>query len=166
MSGEWMEIEHGRVGTLRVAAADLIHFDGIPGFPDARRFALVGDDRTPRFAWLACVDDLSLALPVTALRDSAPEHYARLGPPQLASVAARDLEQVEVFAVVNLRRRPPTLQVDAPLLVNVGTRRGAQVLLPPAPAEARELVAAVEAPELEPPAPSPPRPQIESKPQT
>lgn len=130
MSEEWLEIEHARLGRLRLRAEHLLRFDGIPGFPAARRFALIEHDGPSGFAWLACCDDLDLALPIVPLRAVAPEQWSALGPDQLSAVAATDREEIEAFAIVNMRGDPPQANVEAPLLVHTQTRHGAQIFLP------------------------------------
>lgn len=130
MSDEWLQFEHAKLGRLRLQRADLLEFDGIPGFPSARRFTLVEHDEGGRFAWLACCDDLELAFPVIPLADVCPEQWQALGPDQLSAVGASRLDEVEAFAIVNMCRVPAEANIEAPLLIHTGTRHGAQIFLP------------------------------------
>ena len=54
-------IDHRRFGRLEIPESDVLRFDGLPGFPEAERFALLAHDRHAAFAWLVCLDDPELA---------------------------------------------------------------------------------------------------------
>ena len=129
MSAQTLEIQHARLGNLSIPGAELIHFDGLPGFPDARRFALVEHDKDGAFAWLACCDDLELALPVVSMRAIRPDLCAALSDEALATVGAGTADEVEVLAIVNLRLTPPRVNESAPVLIHIESRRGSQVLV-------------------------------------
>mgnify|MGYP001823057409 CR=1 FL=1 len=149
MSARKLELQHAKLGSLSISSEDIIHFEGLPGFPGARRFALVGHDKGQEFAWLASCDDLELALPVVSMRSLWPELCGALSDDDLASVGAATPEEVEVLAIVNLSEMPPKVNGTAPVLIHLASRRGSQVLIDPATSFCEPDVA-----------------QIESKPQT
>ena len=123
------EIDHRKLGPLKVPVDEILHFDGIPGFPEARRFALVTHDRGDQVAWLACLDDPELALPVLDLRRLRADVCQQLGREDLEVVAAEDAGCVELLGIVNMRYSPPRLNLEAPLVIHSDTRRGAQLIL-------------------------------------
>ncbi|MEM7409213.1 MAG: flagellar assembly protein FliW [Myxococcota bacterium] len=154
---ECISIAHRRAGDLRVAKRDVLCFDGIPGFPEARRWALVAHDVPSVFSWLVSLDDPNLALPVVDARALFSGYAPKLSRSVLDAVGAGDAEEVVVLAIANLRHQPAVVNLSAPLLVHAGTRRGVQAILE------EELPVAAPVPDG---APSPgDAAQIESKPQ-
>ena len=133
MEEGWIEVQHMRVGAFRVREGDLLRFPGLPGFPDACRFALLRhDERGPSeqpFSWLACVDDDELAFAVTDPRAFAPDYDPDLPPGVLAELDAAERESLTILTIANLATEPPRLNLAAPLVLNLDNRRGAQVIL-------------------------------------
>jgi len=123
-----VEFVHEKLGALAVSEGDVLHFDGIPGFPDAKRFALVAHDRGEDVLWLASLDDPMLALPVVDLRSIRGDVGARLSSRELAAVGAQDEGSVELLGIFNMRHSPPRLLVDAPIVFHRETRRAAQLV--------------------------------------
>lgn len=154
-------IDHRRFGRLEVPVDQVLVFDGLPGFVDARRFVLLRHDRDSAFLWLVCLDRPDLAFVVTDPCQFFPDYVPKLGPSQLGAVEAEDAKGIELYAITTVREDSTTLNLTAPVLVNTRARRGAQVILDQSDHGTRE------------PLPDPPAPsressscsQIESKPQ-
>jgi flagellar assembly factor FliW len=128
-AGKRITIEHERLGAIEVPEADVIHFDGLPGFPEARRFALLRhDDRSP-FAWLASLDDAALAFAVVDPFELFPDYGPALGAAQLAEVGATAFPEVCLLAIANLGGGSALVNLAAPLLVHAATRRAVQLVL-------------------------------------
>jgi flagellar assembly factor FliW len=150
---EKTEFEHRRVGKIALDANDALHFDGLPGFPAARSFALAQHDADSPFAWLASLDDADLAFvvaePSKLFLDFAPKLCAR----DLASVGAASADEVLLLAVANVSGGELCFNLAAPIVVNARTRRAAQVVLQDTAFKLRARIG------------EPARAQIESKPQ-
>ena len=160
MSGiENLRIEHERFGSLEIPEADVLRFDGLPGFPEARRFALLAHDRDGVLAWLVCLDDPALAFVVTDPWQFFPDYDPRLPATTLEGLGASSRKDVEVLVVVSLREGRPSLNLLAPLVLCAPARRGAQCIL-----EDDRLSAAQPLPALVAPAKGA-GDQIESKPE-
>jgi flagellar assembly factor FliW len=126
---ERIRVEHARVGLIELAEAEVIHFDGLPGFPEARRFALLRHDEGSSFAWLACLDDPALAFAVVDPLELFSDYAPALGTEQLALVGAKDPAEACLLAIANLSGGSALVNLAAPLLVNATTRRAAQMVL-------------------------------------
>lgn len=146
-------LEHRRIGKIEAEAQQLLHFDGLPGFPHAREFALAQHDGDSPFAWLASLDDLDLAFVVAEPSKLFPDYPTSLGQRELDAVGAQAREEVLVLSIANLAHGELSMNLAAPLLVNTRTRRAAQVLLSDAGLKLRARLG------------EPARAQIESKPQ-
>jgi flagellar assembly factor FliW len=129
MQDGWIEMTHARAGEVRVREDAVIEFQGLPGFPDARRFALVHEEKDDVFQWLVCLDDAELAFVVTDPLLFFPEYHPTLPAPQLRALGAGGREEVVLLAIGNLGGETPRLNLAAPLIVHLETRRAAQIVL-------------------------------------
>ncbi|MGI9591019.1 MAG: flagellar assembly protein FliW [Myxococcota bacterium] len=123
----WVEVAHRRVGDIRLPESAVIRFAGLPGFPEARRFALFQHDQDSPFSWLACLDDPDLAFVVTDPRLFFPDYAP--GIPSRALEALGADGACELLSIANLRGERPCLNLAAPLVVDATSRRGVQVVL-------------------------------------
>ena len=111
---------------------------GLPGFPDARRFVLVewGESGSP-FSLLRSLDhgdlEFLVAAPVVLFPDYAPE----LDDTHAASLELTRAEDALVLVLITVtdRAENATANLLAPIVINVHTLLGAQVVLPFAPVE-------------------------------
>ena len=128
-----IEVDHRRVGRFAVRESDLLHFEGLPGFPGARRFALLRHDERAvseqPFSWLACIDDLELAFAVTDPCFFVPGYDPPLSPSTLDALEAKARGDVVVLAIANLASDPPRLNLAAPLVIHLAAQRGVQTIL-------------------------------------
>ena len=106
---------------------------GLPGFPDAHRFALVywGDDDETPFSILTCLDEPDLEFlvvpPVVFFPDYAPEIDDATAE-RLGITAADD---ALLLVIVNIGDDPSTATANllAPIVVNRHTREAVQAVL-------------------------------------
>lgn len=126
---ESVVIDHERFGRVEIPEGDVLGFDGLPGFADARRFALLRHDRDSAFLWLVSLDRAELAFVVTDPCQFFPDYAPKLSRPQLGAVEAEAREGIELYAIVTVQEGSTTLNLAAPVLVNASARRGAQVIL-------------------------------------
>ena len=122
-------IEHRRIGAIDIDDARILHLDGLPGFPNARSFALVEREDTQPFAWLASLDDLDLAFavldPSELLKDYAPHPSSN----DLRAVDATHPSEVAWLVLVNVDADGVYVNLAAPILVNEAKLRAAQIVL-------------------------------------
>ncbi len=125
-------IESTRFGRFEVDESDLIHFPGLPGFPGAERFVVMQHDQSNVFAWLISVDMPDLALVVTEPSQFFPDYRPPMSERQLRALGVsqeQEMASLDVLAIASFRDHKVTLNLAAPLVVNVHTRRGTQVIL-------------------------------------
>lgn len=121
-----------KLGDVPYTSQDVIHFPlGIPGFEQLKRFLLVTREECAPFIFLTALETPDVALPLLpfALATDAPtpalpdEATTHLGETQGATIGWYSVVAIGVEAhdvVANLR---------APVIVNLDTRRGCQVIL-------------------------------------
>jgi len=117
-------------GPLQVAEHQMFRFDdGLLGFPSCKRWMLIEGARAGT-AWLQSVDHTSLAFllvdPFVAFDGFAVE----LGHADLRRIDAAPDADLLVYALVTVSGEHATANLRGPLVIDVRTRRGMQVVLP------------------------------------
>jgi len=125
-------IDLPRFGTLTYADDDVIEFPwGLPGFSEHRRWLLLTLETQPAYVWLQSLDDVKVAIP-TAEPSMVFEDYE----PKLPAYCfvALDIKNAEDFAllgvvVVTENAEEMTMNLMAPIVVNMRARKARQVML-------------------------------------
>ena len=105
---------------------------GLPGFPEAHRFALVNDHLEPPFYCLQCVDNPALAFVVTDPAALVPEYRPKNGANTLKELRANSLEDLQVLVTLTIppgQPREMTANLMSPLLINPEQGLGKQVVI-------------------------------------
>ena len=126
-----MLLEGTRFGSVTVdgdATIEIPH--GLIGFPRERRFVLLAPQPGSPLAWLQSIDTPALAFPVLD-GTTLPDGYPGAPLDELARMAGLDGQDVTLLVVAIVRANEPTMSVNllAPIVVDVTTRRAAQVVL-------------------------------------
>ena len=145
--GTEIQIESSRFGTLLVDEGRVITFpNGLLGFPDHRRFALIQTGEENYFFWLQSVDEPNLAFVVTdpaiffkgyevPLRDETRQDLRLDDQDAAESAGPRPTEGhdpeafLQVFVICNKVGEWLTGNLLGPLVVNAQNRLAQQVVL-------------------------------------
>jgi flagellar assembly factor FliW len=125
-----MLIETTRFGPIDVDDGKIMTFrEGLLGFPQHRRFALVQTGPDPAFFWLQSVEDPELAFVVCDPLLFMPEYQVPVRKDDLAAVNAADLADCQVLVIVNKVNGELTGNLLGPLLVSSTTLSARQLVL-------------------------------------
>ncbi len=125
-----MLIETSRFGRLEVDDQRLLTFpEGILGFPNNRSYALVQTGENSGFYWLQAVDRPELAFVVCDPRLFVADYRVPVRREELSSLGVEEPEEAQVFVIVNKVDDLLTGNLQGPLVVNVATREGKQLVL-------------------------------------
>jgi flagellar assembly factor FliW len=125
-------VELPRFGTCTYRESEVLTFPwGLPGFANLRRFIALNLDGQEKFVWLQSLDDPSVALPTgdpwAMFEEYAPQlpHYAK---------SSLELQKPEDFVTLCVVVVTPgavemTMNLLAPIVVNLRTRTGRQITL-------------------------------------
>jgi flagellar assembly factor FliW len=125
-------MEFPRFGSCTFSETDIIRFPwGLPGFPNLRRWLALNVDEQNSFVWLQSLDDVNVALPTLDPYFVFEEYDPKLPP---YAVAALEIESPIDFTilcvvVVTENAQEMTMNLFAPLVINLRTRTGRQVVL-------------------------------------
>lgn len=126
-------VETRHFGTLEVQPHQMLLFSpGLPGFADYSRYVLIERPQDTPFLWLQSVDRPDLAFVVVDPTLFFPHYQPAQRPQVLQEVGADSPEEVKVLVIVTIPPGKPeemTANLMAPLVINLRTRRGRQVIL-------------------------------------
>jgi flagellar assembly factor FliW len=127
-----MHIQTLNFGAMEVSEENIISFkEGLPGFPQIRRFALLDFEDLKPFQYLQALDDPPIALLVINPFLVDPQYHFDLPESDMAEIECSDTRVAEVFVVATIPENPEdaTLNFMAPIVINQNVRRGKQVIL-------------------------------------
>ncbi len=146
-----MLMQTSRFGPIEVDDRKILTFkDGLLGFPNHQRFALIQTSADPVFFWMQALDDPNLAFVVCDPLTFVPDYQVPIRPDDVAALALRDLRDCQVLAIVNKVNGDLTGNLLGPIVVGAHSLCAKQLVLsdkrygtrhPLMPAEAVEAVA-------------------------
>lgn len=125
-------LQSPRFGECTYTESDVFELPwGLPGFPNLRRWLALSIAEQPNFVWLQSLDDVAVALPTADPYLIFDEYDPKL--PAYAT-AALSIESAADFTllcviVVTENAEEMTMNLMAPIIVNLRTRRARQVML-------------------------------------
>ncbi len=126
-------IDSQALGQVTVPEEHVITFaDGLPGFPQECRYALIDSQLKPPFYILQCVDNLAVAFVVADPVALFPDYRPKRGPVDLQDLEAHSPEDLRVLVILTFpsgRPREITANLISPLLINPGRRLGKQIVI-------------------------------------
>ncbi len=124
-------LQSPKLGDVSYTAEDVIRFpQGVPGFEQLRQFLLVTREECDPFIFLAALERPDVALPLMPLAPST------LGATPSAAALARlgeagdDAVAYYAVASIGLNAFEIIVNLRAPIVINIDTRLGCQVILP------------------------------------
>jgi flagellar assembly factor FliW len=124
-----MQINTRHFGTVDVEVDDILLFPrGIVAFEDCRHWVLLSDEENPALAWLQSVSQTEVALPVVSPRRFAAGYAVHVVRGQLAPLEFSQFDQAYVLTIVSQSDGDLTLNLKAPLIINLDRRLGRQVV--------------------------------------
>ena len=104
--------------------------EGIPGFPDLRRFVLVNFAENSAFQMLECLDDEDVAMVVGSPWLFFPDYQPELSDVDQQGLDLDDAADAVVFCPVTIGEDGGlTMNLLGPFVVNGSTRQGRQIVL-------------------------------------
>ncbi len=124
-----MKIHTTRFATIEIEPDDILFFrNGIIGFEDCRHWVLLADSNNESVAWLQSMQHADIALPVVSPKRFVDGYQVRLEPSDVDLLQLSEVEQAFVLSVVSRNEESLTLNLRAPLVINLDRRIGSQVI--------------------------------------
>lgn len=124
-----MDISTTRFGTLSIADDDVLTFvDGLIGMEEFRRWALLADAQNATLGWLQSLDRPEVALAVVSPRRFVADYRARVARRDVEPLGVTGADDAQVLVIVNQVGESLALNLKAPLVINLSTRLGRQIV--------------------------------------
>lgn len=118
-----------RFGSLSAEPEDVLFFpEGLIGLPSLDRCVLLADAWNPRLAWLQGLSEPDCAVAVVHPRRFVPEYQVRVAQSEWAPLQLSSPADASVLVVVGQSNENLTLNLKAPLLLNLKAGLGRQVI--------------------------------------
>ncbi len=125
-----MVIETSRFGGIEVDDQRFLNFPrGLLGFPDDREYALIQTGEQSAFYWMQAVHRPELAFVVCDPRMFIPDFKVAIKQEDLTAIGLADTHGSQVFVIVNKVDNMLTGNLQGPLVINVATRIGKQLVM-------------------------------------
>jgi flagellar assembly factor FliW len=128
-----MDMFTTRFGVLSVQPQDEILFEnGLIGLEDCRRWVVLTDSNNPALGWLQNLDQGQIAVGIVSPRRFVPEYHLRVERADLRTLGLATIRDAEVVVIasrqMNGQANNLTLNLRAPLVINIEKRLGCQVI--------------------------------------
>jgi len=124
-----MFVDTVRFGRLTVEANNVLLFpDGLVGFEEERHWILLADGNSDSVGWLQSAGDPALALPVVTPHRYVPDFSLGIKRADLASLPWKPQDQAIVLVIVSHNDDRLTVNLKAPLVVNLDRCLGRQII--------------------------------------
>ena len=128
-----MTIQTSRFGEIEVSEETLLTFPtGLVGFPAIQQFVVLDVADDCQYQWLQAVEEPDLAFVIIDIHLLDPEFRVEISDEGLAELEITQADPVLIMAVVTIPSGQPeqaTANLRAPLVVNLRTRKGKQLIL-------------------------------------
>jgi flagellar assembly factor FliW len=129
MEATEMRVNTTRFGRLEIQADDVLLFpNGVLGLEDCRHWVLLSDAENEALGWLQSISRPEIALAVVSPRRFVPDYQLRLARSEMNPLELDDLGQAQVLLIVGKNQYGVTLNLKAPLVINIDRRLGRQVI--------------------------------------
>ncbi len=124
-----MQINTSRFGPIEIEPEDILLFShGLFAFENHRHWVLLSDGHNDGVAWLQSLGDAEVALPMVSPRKFIPGYQVRILRSQLTPLELAALDQAFVLNVLSQDAGQLTVNLKAPVLINLDRRIGRQIV--------------------------------------
>jgi flagellar assembly factor FliW len=124
-----MRISTTRFGSVEVEAGDVVRFpEGLLGLADCRDWVFLADTQDDALAWMQSLNRAEIAVAVVGPRRFVPGYRVRVARRELEPLQLDDVGAAQVLVVVGRTDRSVSLNLKAPLVINLQRRLGRQVV--------------------------------------
>jgi flagellar assembly factor FliW len=124
-----LRIRTTRFGFVAIEPEDVFFFPlGMLGLDGCLHWVLLADADNDALGWLQCITRAEIALAVVSPRRFVPDYQVRIARSELGPLALDPLQEAQVLVIVSKNERSITLNLKAPLVINLQRRIGRQVI--------------------------------------
>lgn len=124
-----MDVFTTRFGVLSVQPQDEIVFEqGLIGLEDCKHWVVLTDSSNPALGWLQNLEQSHIAVGIVSPRRFVPSYQLRVDRADLRTLGLTTVRDAEVVVIASRHPEGLTLNLRAPLVINVEKRLACQVV--------------------------------------
>ncbi|ABJ77360.1 flagellar assembly protein FliW [Leptospira borgpetersenii] len=127
-----IEIQTKPFGKMQISEKQILSFpEGLLGFEDYKKFALIEEEEESVFKWLQSVEEVDLAFVVIPPSLFKKEYKPLISEQELQGIGITDLEDGLMLVIVTVPGEDPALMtanMQGPILINKKTLLGKQFI--------------------------------------
>lgn len=127
-----MKVQTTRFGTLDIQDDQIVTLlEGMLGFSEATRFALIEDDIGDPFRWMQSLEDPALAFVVVEPSRILPEYQFSVKKDKVKGLEIKSVDDLLVYCIVTMAGNvlDVTVNLQGPIVINARNRTGIQMVL-------------------------------------
>lgn len=127
-----MEIQTAHFGKVEVDDGRMLFFEkGLPGLEGYNRFVLLSSQESRPVSWLQAVGDKIVSLPVTDPFKVCPDYSFDISTDDIDALGIENVKDVFVLSVLVIPKNisAMTINLSAPIIINVRNNKGCQIIL-------------------------------------
>lgn len=125
-------IKTAHFGEVEIDENNILLFEkGLPGLPDDRKYALLSNEESRPISWLQSLDHYEISLPVVDPFIISPDYSFDISPDDVNNLQIEQVRDVYVLCVLVIPSKieSMTINLSAPIIINVKNRKGCQIIL-------------------------------------
>ena len=125
-----MKLVTRNFGEIEIFEEDIINFDeGLPGFPDDKRFVLLSEDDSP-ISFLQSVDGGDVSFVLVDMLAFMPDYNPRVDESFIEDLGTFEPENFLIYNIATVFENltDSTVNLKAPLIINAIEKKGKQVV--------------------------------------
>lgn len=127
-----MKIQTAHFGEVEIDDSKVLSFEnGLPGLEDNKRFAMLSNEKSQPINWLQSLDHKEISLPVADPYLVCPEYIFDIPQPDIDALGIKQIEDIYVLNILVIPRNAGdiTINLSAPIIINVQNSKGRQIIL-------------------------------------
>ncbi|MPM09134.1 Flagellar assembly factor FliW [bioreactor metagenome] len=127
-----MKILTAHFGEVEIDDKNILFFEkGLPGLEEDKRYALLSNENSRPVSWLQSLDHTEISLPVMDPFSICPNYSFDISSEDVDKL---EIEQIKDIYVINILVIPQnadamTINLSAPIIINVRNKKGCQIIL-------------------------------------
>ena len=127
-----LKVKTTRFGEIEVADAEILELPaGLIGFPELKKYILLDHEKDSPFKWLQSLDDGAIAFVLINPLLFKPNYIVEVTEAEVADLELKNEKDAVISVIVTIPANPQdmTANLKAPLVFNLGNRKGKQLIL-------------------------------------
>lgn len=127
-----MKIPTAHFGEVEIDENKILTFDkGLPGLEEDKRYALLSNEDSRPVSWLQSLDHPEISLPVMDPFLICPDYSFDISPDYVDTLDVEQIKDVYVLSILVIPQNvnAMTINLSAPIIINVKNSKGCQIIL-------------------------------------